>query len=408
MSQIKKQLSLLAILGFSSSAFAAGEALKDAFSSSMAWGFAIAVIFLLIVLSALNKALNTIKVMSMERSGIKVPEPTAKTEQSAFIKSLTDAVPIEKEADILLDHDYDGIKELDNNLPPWWLYGFYATIVYAIIYLVLYHVTGTALLTNEEFDKEMADAKEEVSAYLAKQGDLVDESNVVQLVENSDLAAGKNLFTTNCVVCHLADGGGSIGPNITDDYWLNGDGSVVEIFKTIKYGGRPAKGMLPWKDQMSPKQMQQVTSYVMSLRGTTPATPKDAEGELYTPSAQDETSDLNDEPEELVEVKRMDFDVELAAAGTDVFRKQCAVCHTNDGGGLVGPNLTDDFWVLGDGSYEAIKKVIDEGGSPGKGMIAWKGVLPDEDIESVTHFILSLRGMTPENPKAPEGEEYPL
>ena len=282
MNRIKRQLSIIAVLAFSSPAFAAGEGLKDAFNSTMVWAFAIAVFFLLVALAALNKALNTIKIMSLHKAGITEKEVEVKVaEQGSLMKTLTDAVPIEKEADILLDHDYDGIKELDNNLPPWWLWGFYITIIYAVVYLILFHVTGTAPLSDEEFDNEMAQAKEEVNEYLARMGDMVDENNVTVLTDAGDLEAGKNLFTTNCVACHLTDGGGSIGPNLTDDYWINGDGSVVEVFKVVKYGGRPAKGMLPWKDQMSPKQMQQVSSYVMSLRGTTPANPKDPEGEKY-------------------------------------------------------------------------------------------------------------------------------
>lgn len=289
----KKQVTLIALLAMSTSAFAAGDLFKESLNSMMFWAFVIAVVFLLIALAALNKSLNTIKFLTTrkiaEESGAPVEEVVE--EGPSFMQSLTDAVPVEREADILLDHDYDGIKELDNNLPPWWLWGFYITIVYAVVYIVLFHITGTAPLQDEEFTNEMAQAKVEVDAYLAKMGDLVDENNVTMMTEQSDITAGKEIFMANCVACHLADGGGSIGPNLTDDYWVNGDGSITEVFKTVKYGGRPGKGMLAWKDQLNPKKMQQVSSFVLSLKGTTPAKGKEAEGELYASGAAEEANE---------------------------------------------------------------------------------------------------------------------
>lgn len=200
---------------------------------------------------------------------------------SNLMKSLTKAKPIEEEKDILLDHSYDGIKELDNDLPPWWLYGFYVTILFAAIYLGRYHIFGgdTQL---QEFEKEMATAEAAIEEYKKTAKDLIDASTVEVMTDATDLSAGKKIFDANCIVCHLADGGGSIGPNLTDEYWILG-GGISNIFNTISEGGRDGKGMIPWKNSLKPGEIAQVSSYIMSLQGTTPANPKAPEGEIWTP-----------------------------------------------------------------------------------------------------------------------------
>lgn len=253
----------------------------------MAWGFAIAVFFLIIALIALNKALNTVRYITQQAQQTVAAAAGTEAAKEVYqpktlMQTLTDAKPVEREADILLDHDYDGIHELDNNLPPWWVWGFYATIAYAVVYLAI-HVTGDALNTKLEYDREMAAAKEKVDAYLATSANAVDENNVVALADAADLDAGAKIFAENCAACHLADGGGSVGPNLTDAYWIHG-GGIKNVFTTIKYGV-PAKGMISWKDQLGPLKMQQVASYVLSLQGTTPANPKAAEGDLWTDAA---------------------------------------------------------------------------------------------------------------------------
>jgi len=193
-------------------------------------------------------------------------------------KLFTKAVSIEREADILLDHDYDGIKELDNSLPPWWKYGFYITIGIAFIYLLNFHVFGTGLNPTQEYDAEMDRAKIEKEAYEANNKDKIDEKNVP--MANADgIAAGKNLFEANCIACHLKDGGGIVGPNLTDNYWLH-KGSLNDIYNTIKFG-YPDKGMQPWGSKFSPKEISYLASFVKSLKGSKPATPKDPQGELY-------------------------------------------------------------------------------------------------------------------------------
>ncbi|HEY0274218.1 MAG TPA: cbb3-type cytochrome c oxidase N-terminal domain-containing protein [Chitinophaga sp.] len=186
--------------------------------------------------------------------------------------------PMQEEASLDLGHDYDGIRELDNRLPGWWLYGFYACIVFAMVYLWRYHVSHSAPLSAEEYRLAVAEAEEAKAAYLAKAANQVDENTVKLLTDANDLAAGKKIFTTTCFACHAADGGGGVGPNLTDNYWLHG-GDIQSVFKTIKYGW-PDKGMKSWKDDYSPLQIAQIASYVKSLRGSKPAAPKEPQGTL--------------------------------------------------------------------------------------------------------------------------------
>ena len=189
---------------------------------------------------------------------------------------------IEEEVDIILDHNYDGIRELDNKLPPWWVYGFYGTILFAVVYLVRFEVLND-YNQIEEYEIAVADAKIEVEKWKKTAKNLVDASTVTLLTDASDLKAGKTIFTTNCAVCHKADGGGGIGSNLTDAYWISG-GGIKNVFNTISEGGRSGKGMIAWKNELKPLERAQVASYVLSFQGTTPAEPKDAEGELWVAS----------------------------------------------------------------------------------------------------------------------------
>ncbi len=193
-------------------------------------------------------------------------------------KLFTKAVPVEKEADVMLDHDYDGIKELDNALPPWWKYGFYITIGVAFVYLLNFHVFGIGLNPTQEYNAEMESARIKKEKYEASNKDRIDEKNV-PMAGADGIQAGKILFEANCVACHLQDGGGSVGPNLTDDYWLH-KGSLNDIYNTIKVG-YPDKGMQSWSGQFTPKQISYLSSYIKTLRGTKPATPKAQQGEFY-------------------------------------------------------------------------------------------------------------------------------
>ena len=197
----------------------------------------------------------------------------------SFWDKMNKLKPIEQEESITLHHEYDGIRELDNRLPPWWLYGFYISIFFAVIYLWRYHVSHTAPLSGEELQIAMAKADEQKAEYLKKSANNVDENTVKVLTDAADIAGGAKVFTQNCAACHGKAGEGIVGPNLTDDYWLHG-GSIKDVFKTIKYGW-PEKGMRSWKDDLSPVQIAQVSSYIKSIHGSNPPNAKAQQGELY-------------------------------------------------------------------------------------------------------------------------------
>ncbi|WP_299224590.1 cbb3-type cytochrome c oxidase N-terminal domain-containing protein [uncultured Psychroserpens sp.] len=224
------------------------------------------------------------------------PSKLALWVKKTYLK-LLGSKPIEEEYDIILDHNYDGIKELDNDLPPWWLYGFYATIIFGAIYLVRYHVFNGED-QYEELDAEIAQAKIDIETYKKTAKDLVDFNTVTVLTELSDLKAGQAIFETNCVACHKADGGGGIGPNLTDKHWVLG-GGIKNVFKTVSEGGRDGKGMIAWKQSLKPSEIAQVSSYVLQFQGTSPAEPKAPEGEIWV----DESAPIEDIPTEEMEVK---------------------------------------------------------------------------------------------------------
>ncbi|MGM1057072.1 MAG: cbb3-type cytochrome c oxidase N-terminal domain-containing protein [Bacteroidota bacterium] len=193
--------------------------------------------------------------------------------------NLTKRKPIEEEGEIIMDHDYDGIRELDNKLPPWWIYGFYATIIWAFGYMAYYHIfDGTT--QAEEYQAEMAQARVEIEEYKKNAPDLIDASTVALLTDEADLSAGSKIYNVNCVACHRADGGGGIGPNLTDDYWIV-DGDIAGVYTVISEGGRPGKGMISWKQDLKPSEIAQVASYILSLHGSNPPDPKEAEGEFF-------------------------------------------------------------------------------------------------------------------------------
>ncbi len=199
-------------------------------------------------------------------------------------EKLTDAVPVAKEADIDLGHDYDGIRELDNNLPPWWKYGFYFTIAWSVVYLLVFHVFGD-WSSDSQYEEEMAQAEAEVQEYMKTVASSVDENNVTLLADASALESGKAIYDANCAACHGMSGEGGIGPTFADNYWIHG-GDISNVFSTIKYGV-PAKGMIAWQDQLRPEEMQQVASYLMSFVGTTPPNMKEPQGDLYEPEAEE-------------------------------------------------------------------------------------------------------------------------
>lgn len=242
-------------------------------------------LFLLIAIEIMISAIDNItyNLLSEEDKAKQAAEDKLSYKEKAWFKDLmqklTRTQPMENEEAIILHHDYDGIKELDNNLPPWWVYLFYACIVFAAVYLVRFEIMGG---DNQEMElqKELAQAKIDVAKYMETAPDLMDEKTVVLLTEPADLEIGKTIYTTNCAACHRADAGGQIGPNLTDDYWILG-GGIKNLFHTITNGGRDGKGMISWKSTLKPKEIQKVASYIISLKGTNPKDPKAPDGEIW-------------------------------------------------------------------------------------------------------------------------------
>lgn len=242
------------------------------------------ILFLLITIEVAYAAIEniTFQIMDEEKKAAFLAERAFAKGKSRWwsnlMKKMTRSKAVEEEDEILRDHDFDGIKELDNALPPWWLYGFYITIIFSIIYLVRFHVLND-YTQSEEYETEMAEARQAVEEYKKSNPDLLTAENVELLTDAGSLESGKAIFQANCIACHMADGGGGIGPNLTDNYWILGAG-IKNVYYTISEGGRSGKGMIPWKSTLSPQEMQQVSSYVISLQGSTPANPKNPEGEL--------------------------------------------------------------------------------------------------------------------------------
>jgi len=187
---------------------------------------------------------------------------------------LTNSVPIEEESKIMLHHEYDGIRELDNNLPPWWVWGFVATIIFAVIYLFNYHVIHVGDLQIKAYEKEMNRSGLEVKAYLSKMAMNVDENSATLMTQADDLSSGKSIFQSNCVTCHKTKGEGDIGPNLTDKTWIYGY-DIKELFKTIKLG--TPNGMPEHNSKLNPIEIQQVSSYILNLPETNG---KDAQGTI--------------------------------------------------------------------------------------------------------------------------------
>jgi len=202
--------------------------------------------------------------------------------------------PIEAEGEIILDHNYDGIRELDNNLPPWWVYLFYASIVFGVVYLARFHVFND-YDQELEYEQEVAAAQLEIEVYKKTAKDLVDANTVELLTDAADISAGKGIYEGNCVACHMADGGGGIGPNLTDQNWILG-GGIKNVFSTISEGGRDGKGMIAWKQNLKPVEIAQVASYVLSFQGTTPANPKAPEGDIWV----DHNASMQETPAETI------------------------------------------------------------------------------------------------------------
>lgn len=246
-------------------------------------------IIMIIILNAIFIPLMTTRESSVTAGESAVEKK--KTQIQIIKEKLTGLQPIETESSLLLEDNYDGIQELNNNVPPWFNILFYGTIVIAILYLLNYHVFKIGKLPFQEYYDEVyaADMKREE---LIRTGAFVNENTVELLKDNESLKTGKQIFMGNCVPCHGEGGQGTVGPNLTDEFWIHG-GGIKNIFKTIKYGV-PAKGMITWMNQFNPKMMQQVASYVISIQGTNPPGGKPPEGDKFIESVSDSVKSNTD------------------------------------------------------------------------------------------------------------------
>jgi cytochrome c oxidase cbb3-type subunit 3 len=293
---MKKLFSLLALLGGLALPALAQTEESTWYSAVMAMDsnqLALLIILGVVLVIILLLLILMVYLMSFMAAVFKKENPALANEPSwwdsfkeRFVTGKLDAVGgKEEKAKMMSDHSYDGITELDNFMPPWLQWVFVGTIGFAVIYFVDYTVLGSGLTGEEEYQEELR--LESIAAEVRKTSMLasIDETTVVLDESDATLSSGKSIFETNCAACHAADGGGGVGPNLTDEYWIHG-GSIQDVFKVVKYGV-VEKGMIPWQDQLSPEQIQQVSSFILKLKGTTPATPKAPQGELYsaTPAA---------------------------------------------------------------------------------------------------------------------------
>ncbi len=264
----------------------------DPFSDPMFPIYLVASFVFLVILLTIVVAFMMLRVLrifiesaAQERATkLGIPYVVPQSWWSKFWEDANALVPIEKEKDIELDHNYDGIRELDNHLPPWWKGLFYGCIVFAVIYMVMYHFSDTLPLSGQEYENELSYAAEQARIFKASQPvTLIDETTLTYTKDADMIAKGKVVFTSsNCGSCHRNDGGGNmIGPNLSDEYWLHG-GDVKNVFATINKGV-VEKAMPAWGKTMSQKDVLNVAYYVMSLQGSNPANPKAPQGELYKP-----------------------------------------------------------------------------------------------------------------------------
>jgi cytochrome c oxidase cbb3-type subunit 3 len=174
---------------------------------------------------------------------------------------------------LLLDHEADGIQELDNNLPRWWVWLFHLSIAFSVFYMVYYHVLKAGDLQIDAYEKELAAGERIKSEAIGRF-----EANLASLLPSQDiedLARGREIYTSLCAPCHRDDGGGLVGPNLCDDYWIHGS-SYLDNLKII-INGVPEKGMLTWRGVLKPGEIQAVASYIHTFRGTSPPNPKPRE-----------------------------------------------------------------------------------------------------------------------------------
>lgn len=305
---IAKAMMFILITGFGvNSALAQDAAVAKAAATSVTSGFdywglgplafyamaSVVVAELIIIFVLYQSAMHMLNLKPAKRT-VTSEEKALKAKQPTLIEKLNASVALDKEEDIMLDHNYDGIRELDNDLPPWWKYGFYFTIIWGAIYLMYYHVSNKGKLQLAEYQEQLAEAATEKAEYMQKASNRVDENNVVALTDPSSIASGKAIFIKNCAACHGQNGEGVVGPNLTDEYWLH-EGGINHIFKSVKYGWAE-KGMKAWQQDFGARQIQEVSSYILSLKNTNPPNAKEKQGDLYIEEEKKDTTAIAGSP----------------------------------------------------------------------------------------------------------------
>lgn len=218
-----------------------------------------------------------------EKARRKLAEQEAKAlekEKPSNFSRLMGLKPLSEEKDLVMEHEFDGITELDNPTPGWFMVLFYGSIIFAIAYMFNYEVLGWGPNQDEEYAMELVAAEEAKLAFLSKPGNAknaVNENNMVQSTDAAVINAGMGFYKNRCSPCHGENGEGSVGPNLTDEFWLHG-GGAADVFKTIKYGV-PEKGMVSWEKSLSAQQISDLTNYILSLQGSNPPNAKAPEGD---------------------------------------------------------------------------------------------------------------------------------
>lgn len=318
----KRKLSFIStfwfLLIFSTTSFAGTGATDDSYGSVLK-----VVIALTAFIIALLLWLVLVYAESNDAKGEKVISTFSK-----IIHAMTQSVSLQEEDDIMLDHDFDGIKELDNKIPPWWNALFYGGIIFAFVYMIDYHVIGDGNVQISEYEQEIQAAALELEL-LTKTGVLITEETVTFTKDAGALAAGKEIFDKNCASCHGFGGEGLVGPNFADENWIHG-GGIKNIYRTIK-DGVPAKGMISWRSQLSPNQIQEVGSYIITLKGTNPPNQKGPEGEKWDSSQEDTGSSSGNLSDKGVgpisKVDLAEIDNALVGKGKILFDTKCSACH---------------------------------------------------------------------------------
>lgn len=196
------------------------------------------------------------------------------------VENPQEAVVLEDEKELLLDHNYDGIKELDHPLPSWWTATFIGGIIFGVFYAMYYLVADGPTL-REVYEQKMAKIEKTRQEASRDVGNF-ERAVYAEFKGEEGLAKGQEVFQMNCQSCHAQKGRGDIGPNLTDNHWLVAEGTAPSIYDMVVHGNEE-NGMPAWGEILSKKEMYAVTAYVRSLHGLELEDEKEPEGEYIDP-----------------------------------------------------------------------------------------------------------------------------